>query len=203
MALPRVLTPHQLQRARAAAPRPDFAQVAIATAARHRVELSSLTAEVTETSPVSLDEVLPTLTLLRKAGLGLSLDDFGTGYSSLARLRVMPFSVLKTDRSFMSGIPGEMMARELLRGIITLGTTLGLDVIVEGVETAEQERAVLGLGARLAQGYHLGAPVPAAEIERRVLDMDEGARDAARAVSLAAGRIRSSLGARRTPPPLR
>jgi diguanylate cyclase (GGDEF)-like protein len=176
--------------------RPDFAEFVIATAETHGVELSRLAAEITETSPVAVDEVLPTLNLLRAAGFVLSLDDFGTGYSSLSRLREMPFSLLKTDRSFLTGIPGDPVGEELLRGIIILGTTLGLEVIVEGVETAEQEHELLRLGARLAQGYHLGAPGPPAEIE-------EHWSAAARPVILAGARSRSSSAARRTPRPQR
>jgi len=114
-----------------------------------------------------LEEVQPTLRTLRHAGFMLSLDDFGTGYSSLARLRSMPFTALKTDRSFLTGIPGDQAAEELLEGIIALGRALGLQVIVEGVETAEQEHELLRLGCRVAQGYHLGVPAPAAEIEHQ------------------------------------
>jgi EAL domain-containing protein (putative c-di-GMP-specific phosphodiesterase class I) len=147
--------------------RPGFAEFVITTAARHEIDITLLAAEITETSPVVLEEVLPALTELRSAGVVLSLDDFGTGYSSLARLRAMPFTLLKTDRSFMEGVPGDPVAAELLEGIITLGRTLGLQVIVEGVETAEQEAELLRLGCRVAQGFHLGAPAPAEQIEAR------------------------------------
>ncbi len=147
--------------------RPGFADYVIGTAARHGADISNLAAEITETSPVVLEEVLPVLSALREAGFVLSLDDFGTGYSSLARLRAMPFTLLKTDRSFMHGIPGDAVAAELLEGIIMLGRTLGLRVIVEGVETPEQEVELLRLGCRVAQGYHLGAPAPPGEIEAR------------------------------------
>jgi EAL domain-containing protein (putative c-di-GMP-specific phosphodiesterase class I) len=147
--------------------RPGFAEFVIRTAKRHNADLTRLAAEITETSPVDLEEVMPALTVLREAGLVLSLDDFGSGYSSLARLRAMPFTLLKTDRSFMSGVPGDQVAEELMQGIISLGKTLGLTVIVEGVETAEQEQELLRLGCRVAQGYHLGAPVPPDEIEAR------------------------------------
>jgi diguanylate cyclase len=145
--------------------RPGFAAFVIRTAERYGADLSRLAAEITETSPVALEEVIPTLTALRDAGFVLSLDDFGTGYSSLARLRAMPFTLLKTDRSFLAGIPGDRVAEELLEGIISLGKTLGMTVIVEGVETAEQEKELLRLGCRVAQGYHLGAPAPPEEIE--------------------------------------
>lgn len=147
--------------------RPGFAAFVIRTAADFGTDLSRVAVEITETSPVALEEVLPTLTALRKAGFALSLDDFGTGYSSLARLRAMPFTLLKTDRSFMTGIPGDPVAEELLEGIISLGKTLGMTVIVEGVETQEQERELLRLGCCVAQGYHLGPPAPPEETEAR------------------------------------
>ncbi len=146
---------------------PGFAEFVTKTARAYGVDLTRVAAEITETSPIALEEVMPALNALREVGLLLSLDDFGTGYSSLARLRSMPFTLLKTDRSFMTGIPGDPVAEELLEGIISLGKALGMRVIVEGVETAEQEREILRLGCRTAQGYHLGAPVPAAEIEAR------------------------------------
>jgi diguanylate cyclase len=145
--------------------RPGFAEFMADTAREFNVDPSRLAVEITETSPVSMDEVLPILYRLRDTGFALSLDDFGTGYSSLARLRSMPFSLLKTDRTFMSGIPGDHIASELLEGIVTLGRTLGLTVIVEGVESMDQERELLRLGARMAQGYYLGAPASADAVE--------------------------------------
>jgi EAL domain-containing protein (putative c-di-GMP-specific phosphodiesterase class I) len=75
------------------------------------------------------------------------------------------------------------VAEELLEGIIALGKTLRLRVIVEGVETAEQEQALLRLGCRIAQGYHLGAPAPPDEIEARwsAVGADSDARGPSRA----------------------
>ncbi len=145
--------------------RPDFADFVIDTAAQYGTDLGRVAVEITEASLSSLEDVLPTLCKLREAGLLLSLDDFGTGYSSLARLRSMPFTLIKTDRSFMDGIPGDGVAAELLEGIIKLGNALGMGVVVEGVESTEQERELIRLGARLAQGFQLGAPAPALEIE--------------------------------------
>lgn len=147
--------------------RPGFAEFLIRTAAQRGADLTRLSVEVTESGPIDPDEVGPTLRALRDAGLALSLDDFGTGHSSLARLRSLPFSLLKTDGSFMKGIPGDGVAEELLQGIVALGNTLGLRVIVEGVETGEQVEALLQLGCSMAQGYHLGVPAPAEEIEAR------------------------------------
>ena len=79
----------------------------------------------------------------------------------------MPFTLLETDRSFMQGIPGDSVAEELLEGIIALGKALGMSVIVEGVENETQERELLRLGCRMAQGFYLGMPAPAAGIEAR------------------------------------
>ena len=146
---------------------PDFAHFVIDTAGRYGTDLSRMIAEITETSPISLDEVTPTLGALRTAGFVLSLDDFGTGYSSLARLRSMPFTLLKTDRTFMNRIPGDAAAAKLLEGIIALGRALGMSVVVEGVESEDQEHELVRLGCEMAQGFHLGLPAPPGEIEVR------------------------------------
>jgi diguanylate cyclase (GGDEF)-like protein len=147
--------------------RPGFADFLLRTALHRGADPTRLAVEITESGPIELEEVAPTLYALCDAGFALALDDFGTGHSSLARLRSLPFTLLKTDRSFMEGIPGDPVAEELLEGIVALGKTLHLRVIVEGVETAEQEQALLRLGCRIAQGYHLGPPAPAQEIEAR------------------------------------
>jgi diguanylate cyclase (GGDEF)-like protein len=147
--------------------RSGFVDFMIRTATRRGADLTRMAIEITETGPIELDEVGPTLKALCDAGIVLALDDFGTGHSSLARLRSLPFTLLKTDRSFMSGIPGDPVAEELLEGIIALGKALRLSVIVEGVETAEQVEALLRVGCRMAQGYHLGSPEPPEAIEAR------------------------------------
>ncbi len=145
--------------------RPGFADFIVETAREQGADLTRIAAEVTESAAVDLVTVVPTLDELRRAGMVLSLDDFGKGYGSLSRLREMPFSLLKTDISFMRGIPEDPSAVEFMATIVALGRTLGMVVIVEGVETAEQLRALRAVGCRVAQGYHLGRPVPAGEIE--------------------------------------
>jgi EAL domain-containing protein (putative c-di-GMP-specific phosphodiesterase class I) len=147
--------------------RTDFAHFITSTAERYGADLTRLAAEVTESGAVDLDTITPTLAALRDAGLVISLDDFGIGYSSLWRLRSMPFSLLKTDLSLMRGVPDDADATQVLEAVISLGRALGMVVIVEGVEVQEQVDALLRVGARVAQGYHLGRPAPAAEIEAR------------------------------------
>jgi EAL domain-containing protein (putative c-di-GMP-specific phosphodiesterase class I) len=147
--------------------RSDLAQFISATARLHGADLTRIAAEVTESGAVDFDTIVPTLRALREAGLVLSLDDFGAGYSSLWRLRSMPFSLLKTDISLMRGVPEERSAVEVLEAVVSLGHALGMVVIVEGVERRDQVDALLEIGARVAQGYELGRPVSASEIEDR------------------------------------
>jgi diguanylate cyclase (GGDEF)-like protein len=146
---------------------PGFADSILRTAAAAEVDLTRVAIEITESAQIDLDPVLPVLRRLRDAGIVLSLDDFGTGYSSFARLRDMPFSLLKTDLSFMRGVPEDPLAVDLLQAMVTLGRTLGLVVIVEGVETQPQLERLLEIGVRVAQGYLFGRAVPPEEIEAR------------------------------------
>jgi diguanylate cyclase (GGDEF)-like protein len=147
--------------------RPGFAEFVERTAEETGADLTRIAAELTESGNVDLDPIQPVLERLRSDGLVLSLDDFGSGYSSFQRLRDMPFSLLKTDLSFMRGVPEDRTAVELVEAMLRLGEALGLVVIVEGVERQEQLDALLEIGGRVAQGYLLGRPAPAAEIEAR------------------------------------
>jgi EAL domain-containing protein (putative c-di-GMP-specific phosphodiesterase class I) len=106
---------------------------------------------------VNPDEVQATLTSLRGLGCGLAVDDFGTGYSALSYLRRFPVTIVKIDRAFVS-LPGVDTA--LVGAILAMTRALGLSVIAEGVETAEQGTALLALGCRTAQGYLYGRPAP-------------------------------------------
>ena len=147
--------------------RPGFADYILRIAEETGTDLTRIAAEITESANVDLEPVLPVLLKLRAAGLVLSLDDFGIGYASFARLRDMPFSLLKTDLSFMRGVPDDETAVELLHAMVTLGKTLGLVVIVEGVETERQLERVLEIGVRVAQGYLFARALPPDEIEAR------------------------------------
>jgi len=105
---------------------------------------------------------------LKAVGVKLALDDFGTGYSSLGRLRDLPIDILKIDGVFAHGLANPQ-GRSLAGAIVELGRAVGLLVVAEGVESAEQAATLRALGCDLAQGYHLGAPVEAAEIARLLL----------------------------------
>jgi EAL domain-containing protein (putative c-di-GMP-specific phosphodiesterase class I) len=97
-------------------------------------------------------------------GVRIAIDDFGTGYSSLSYLKRFPAQTVKIDRSFISGLPTDRDDTAITQAVIAMAHSLGLRVVAEGVETADQ----LGLLRRLhcdeVQGYLLGRPVPAGEI---------------------------------------
>ncbi|WP_394652087.1 EAL domain-containing protein [uncultured Sphingomonas sp.] len=113
-----------------------------------------VTVEVTESGLIErLDVAAALLAELRTAGCRIAIDDFGTGYSSLAYLNALPVDYLKLDKSLTTGITGNARDRVVVRGVIDMATTLGLDVIAEGVETAEQRDLLAAAGCRFYQGY--------------------------------------------------
>ncbi|HEX2039641.1 MAG TPA: EAL domain-containing protein [Acidimicrobiales bacterium] len=130
------------------------------------VEPGRLCLEITE-SVVMEDAAASVATLrsLRALGVRLAIDDFGTGYSSLAYLKRFPVDVLKVDRAFVSGLGRDPEDSVIVASIAQLASSLGVDVLAEGVETAEQLQEVAALGCRYGQGYLWGKPMPASELD--------------------------------------
>jgi EAL domain-containing protein (putative c-di-GMP-specific phosphodiesterase class I) len=119
--------------------------------------------EITESLFASeISDVTQKLERLKELGVRLALDDFGTGYSSLSYLRHFPFDILKIDKSFVEGIDVNRQNQAVAGAIVTLGQTLGLDLVAEGIETEGELRSLEILGVHLGQGFHLGRPGPAA-----------------------------------------
>jgi EAL domain-containing protein (putative c-di-GMP-specific phosphodiesterase class I) len=108
------------------------------------------------------ERTLPLLDELRSMGIHLSIDDFGTGYSSLSALQQFPISTLKIDRSFVTNAATDPDDATIVRTIIEMGRSLGLQVIAEGVETEEQRYFLLHSGCQLGQGRLFGEPISSA-----------------------------------------
>jgi diguanylate cyclase (GGDEF)-like protein/PAS domain S-box-containing protein len=125
-----------------------------------------LTLEITESVLMhDADIASHQLALLRAVGVKLAIDDCGTGYSSLSYIERFPVDVLKVDKSFIDGVVEGTRRSALLRTIAGLGPALGLTTVAEGVETDAQLTMLTELGYDRAQGYHLGRPVPAHEVD--------------------------------------
>lgn len=121
--------------------------------------------ELTESMLVTdVEQVIVTMNAVRALGASFSLDDFGTGYSSLSYLKSLPLAQLKIDQSFVSDLLTDPNAAVIARSIVSLGHSLGLKVIAEGVETAGQRDYLAGLGCDAFQGYYFGRPGPASAL---------------------------------------
>ncbi|WP_445681167.1 EAL domain-containing protein [Radicibacter daui] len=125
---------------------------------------SRLHLEVNESALISADaRTRHILEELRGLGASISLDDFGTGYSSLGYLHTLPIDTLKIDQSFVRAMERGEKARRLIAGMVTMAGTLEMDVVVEGVETAEESALIRDMGATWAQGWLHGRPAPVEE----------------------------------------
>jgi len=142
----------------------DFVDDFRATLARHGVRAQQVCLEITESAVMrDVPGVVAALRLLRHDGVLLAIDDFGTGHSSLAQLRNLPVDVLKIDRSFVTGLDQGRGGRAIVAGVLGLARSLGLQTVVEGVETEAEASILVGLGCRRAQGYLVAPALPADE----------------------------------------
>ncbi|MDO7910408.1 EAL domain-containing protein [Pseudomonas sp. 22-AL-CL-001] len=131
----------------------------------YRLPPGSLELEVTETSLMEdISTAAQHLLSLRRSGALIAIDDFGTGYSSLSYLKSLPLDKIKIDKSFVQDLMDDDDDATIVRAIIQLGKSLGMQVIAEGVETAEQEAYIIAQGCHEGQGYHYSKPLPAREL---------------------------------------
>ena len=168
----------------AALPHPDLG-VAVNVSARHirsgelvgdvlaALEASGLPAsrlvlEITESVLLDDDHVTDDLQALRRLGVRVAVDDFGTGWSSLAYLVGLPIDVLKMDRQFLADVATDPQRRALCSSVLHLGTSLGLAVVVEGVETPVELQLLRDMGHRFIQGFLLARPMDAGALGRHL-----------------------------------
>jgi diguanylate cyclase (GGDEF)-like protein/PAS domain S-box-containing protein len=149
----------------------DFASVGFSRFVSDTIEQaglrpSLLTLEITENALMERAGAAgDTMTQLRELGIGISIDDFGTGYSSLAYLSTLPISSLKIDRSFVRQLQASNENSEIVRAVINLGTSLGKQVIAEGIETSAQLQRLEHLGCSHGQGFLLTEPLAPRQLE--------------------------------------
>ena len=120
--------------------------------------------EITESQALNYRQVAGVIQSCHDAGIRVALDDFGTGYSNLAHLHELPFDTVKVDQAFVRHMLKQPRAMAIVRAIVEMVHGLGADVVVEGVETAQELDILAGLNCRYAQGYLIGKPQPLDEI---------------------------------------
>lgn len=151
---------------------PGFVRQVLAACTRHGVPPENLRVELTETMVMAdLEAAVRALTSLREHGVKAAIDDFGIGYSSMAYLQQLPVDVLKIDRSFVAGLPGDDDDRSIVGLVVGLAQALGLSVTAEGIETDAQRVELIELGCRMGQGFLLARPEEAAAFEARLVSI--------------------------------
>jgi EAL domain-containing protein (putative c-di-GMP-specific phosphodiesterase class I) len=146
--------------------RPDLITTVEGVLQRTGLDPACLTLDITETVYVKvLERNTAALNDLRRLGVKISIDDFGVGYSSLSYLKRLPADILKLDKSFVEGVGEDLEDTAIVRMIIDLARTLGLEVIAEGVES-EAVTILREMGCGLAQGFFFAEPLPPEELPR-------------------------------------
>jgi PAS domain S-box-containing protein len=152
------------------------------------LEASSLKLEITESAYIGdVHAAETTLKRMQSIGIEWSIDDFGTGYSSLSYLHRLQADTVKVDRSFVSRIGSEDNGSEMVCAIVALARNLGMDVVAEGVETAEQLSQIAALGCEFVQGFYFSKPVDVATADQLIASQPwhecDGPADPARAAT--------------------
>ncbi len=152
----------------------NFVETVAQGLARHGLPAQLLELELTESILVQdMHEALDKLRAFNRLGVHLSIDDFGTGYSSLAYLKAFPIQTLKIDRSFVKDLISNNADRGIADAIITLGRSLGLNVVAEGVETIEQANILRAMGCHEGQGFLWSPAVAPDALEKQVYYLND------------------------------
>jgi len=139
---------------------------------KHQIRPEHLELEVTEGFLMeNIEKVEKTLSNLREFGVGVTIDDFGTGYSSLSRLKSLPISKLKIDKSFITDVVEKEEDKKIILVIIALAKGLGLEIVAEGVETKEQLDFLRKNDVSMIQGYYFSKPISSNKIDKFLEDV--------------------------------
>ncbi len=159
---------------------PDFTRDVTRILTWTGLPAANLVLEITEGALLDSDEAVEAFRTIRALGVGIAIDDFGTGYSSIGYLDRFPVTVLKIDRRFIQGLSGRDADASLIRMILAMASTLGLETVAEGIETEAQRRELEGLGCRLAQGFLFSRPMTAEDVRALLVAPRRGGRGSGR-----------------------
>ena len=152
---------------------PNFTAVVSEALTRARIRPQQLWLEVTEGVMIAEPEqALATLRRLNALGVRVAIDDFGTGYSSLSLLQRFPIQRLKIDRAFIAGIADDVNSRSLVKTIIAMAESLGLDTVADGVESIRQLQSLADLRCSKAQGFLISHPVHPDAMQSTIAALD-------------------------------
>lgn len=149
---------------------PGFLASAREVTEQHGLAPAQLRLEITEGLLLDLEQASAWVAEARSLGFKVALDDFGTGYSSLEVLHRLELDVAKIDRAFVLALDDGLRGRDLMRGIVSLTKQLGMDIVVEGIETMRQLEFVWALDCDYAQGFLIGRSLDVAAARRLVAE---------------------------------
>jgi diguanylate cyclase (GGDEF)-like protein len=139
----------------------DITELVVKTLAETGLEAHYLELEITETTMMdNLESAISKLKAIKAMGVHIAIDDFGTGYTSISYLKHFPISVLKIDQSFIKGLPDNQEDSAITKAVIALAHNMGLKVVAEGVENAQQLHYLADHNCDMVQGYYLSSPLP-------------------------------------------
>jgi EAL domain-containing protein (putative c-di-GMP-specific phosphodiesterase class I) len=145
---------------------PDFADTVAAVLVNTQTDSKLVTLEVTESLFVQDSRrALVVLEDLKHLGVMLAIDDFGTGYSSLSCLKRFPIDIVKIDQSFVAELERDQASHAIVFAVVELAHTLGMTVVAEGIEYAEQHRRLVALGCDFCQGFYFARPMSADDLD--------------------------------------
>jgi polar amino acid transport system substrate-binding protein len=144
-----------------------FVEYVVQRLAHNHISPELIKFEITEgIAMISEEETSKQLLELKKIGISISLDDFGTGYTSFSYLKKIPANILKIDRSLIINIVENEEDQRIVKAMVELGHTLGMKIVVEGIEYKEMYEMILDMGCDYMQGYYFSKPLPVFEFQK-------------------------------------
>ena len=154
--------------------RDDFVARVLEVLSETGFPAEALELEITESTLQVIERSAGILESLKQLGISISIDDFGTGYSSLGVLRDLPIDRIKIDRSFIVDLTDSGDARSMIEAMLTLGRSLRMDMIAEGIERSEQAELLRQLGCNEGQGFLFSRPLTVEELHKHLAAVRRG-----------------------------